>query len=118
KKLLIIIFLVSQLSFSQTEKEDYELYSMILTQQLELGNKSEKNKILLIEQFMEEFDGNYEVLDHKSDTITKSDLNMLYIMTYKDSTFIKRISNEKDLRDVIVQLTSDRSEEHTSELQS
>jgi len=110
KKLLIFIFLVSQLSFSQTEKDDYELYSMILTQQLELGNKSEKDKILLLEQFMEEFDGNYEVLDHKSDTITKLDLNMLYIMTYKDSTFIKRISNEKDLRNVIVQLTSDKSE--------
>ncbi|HLV40363.1 hypothetical protein [Xanthomarina sp.] len=110
KKLLIFIFLVSQLSFSQTEKDDYELYSMILTQQLKLGNKSKKEKILLLEQFMEEFDGNYEVLDHKSDSITKLDMDMLYIMTYKDSTFIKRISNEKDLRNVIVQLTSDKSE--------
>ena len=110
KNLLIFILFISQLSFSQTEKDDYELYSMILTQRLDLGNKSEKEKILLIGQFMKEFDGNYEVLDHKSDTITQLDLNMLYSMTYKDTTFIKRVSKERDLRNVITQLTSDQSE--------
>ena len=110
KNLLIFILFISQLSFSQTEKDDYELYSMILTQRLDLGNKSEKEKILLIGQFMKEFDGNYEVLDHKSDTITQLDLNMLYSMTYKDTTFIKRVSKERDLRNVITQLTSDKSE--------
>lgn len=77
---------------------------------MELGNKSEKEKIVLIEQFMDEFDGNYEILDHKTDTITKSDLSMLYSMTYKDTTFLKRIIKEKDLRNVITQLTSDKSE--------
>lgn len=110
KKLLTLIILISQLSFSQTEKDNYELYCMILSERLDLGKQSENEKILLIDQFMDEFDGNYEVLDHKSDTITKLDLSMLYNMTYKDTTFIKRVSTEKDLRDVIVQLTSDKSE--------
>ncbi|WP_058106101.1 hypothetical protein [Maribacter dokdonensis] len=110
KKLLTLIILISQLSFSQTEKDDYELYSLILNKRLEFGNKTEKDKIVLIEQFMDEFDGDYEVLDHKSDTITKLDLNMLYSMTYKDTTFIKRVSKERDLRNVIIQLTSDKSE--------
>lgn len=110
KKLLTLILLISQLSFSQTEKDDYELYSLILTQRLELGNKTGKEKIVLIEQFMDEFDGDYEVLDHKSDTITKLDLNILYSTTYKDTTFIKRISKERHLRNVIIQLTSDKSE--------
>lgn len=110
KKILVIILLISELSFSQTEKDDYKLYSLILTQRLELGNETGKDKIVLIEQFMDEFDGDYEVFDHKSDTITKLDLNMLYIMTYKDTIFIKRVGKERDLRKVIVQLTSDKNE--------
>ena len=105
KKLLTLIFFTCLLSFSQTEKDDYELYSLILNQRLELG----KEKMVLIEQLMEEFDESYEVLDHKSDSITKLDLNMLYSMTFKDTTFIKRISKEKDLRNVIIKLTSDKS---------
>ena len=110
KKLITLIILISQLSFSQSEKDDYELYSLILTQRLELGNKAEKDKIVLIKNFKDEFDGNYEVLDHTNDTITESNLNMLYGMTYKDTTFLKRITKEKDLRTVIKQLTSDKSE--------
>lgn len=110
KRIFILLLLISQLSFSQTEKDDYELYSLILSERLELGNESQKEKIVLIEQLMEKFDGDYEVLDHKSDTITNLDLNMLYSMTYKDTTFIKRVIKEKDLRNVIVQLTSDKSE--------
>ncbi|MEH6765971.1 MAG: hypothetical protein V7655_15815 [Aequorivita antarctica] len=109
KKLLILTILISQLSFSQTEKDDYELYSMILTQRLELGINSEKEKIVLIEQFMDESDESYQILDHKIDTITKLDLSMIYIMTYKDTTFLKRIAIERDLRNVITQLTSDKS---------
>lgn len=110
KKLLILTLFISQLSFSQTEKEDYELYLLILTQQLELGNKSQKDKVILIEQFKDEFDGDYEVFDHKSETITNPDLSMLKTMTYNDTIFIKRISIEPGLRNVIVKLTSDKSE--------
>lgn len=110
KKLLILTILISQLSFSQREKDDYELYSMILKQRLELGMNLEKEKIVLIEQFRDEYDRIYEIFEHKYDTITQSDLSMLHSMTYKDTTFLKRVTKEKDLRDVITQLTSNKSE--------
>jgi len=110
KKLITLILLISQLSFSQSEKEDYEMYSLILSERLELGKSAEKDKFLLIEQFMDEFDGTYHVFNHENDTITKSDLSLLYSMTYKDTTFLKRLTKEKDLRNVVVKLTSDTSE--------
>lgn len=110
KKLLILTILISQLSFSQSEKDDYELYSLILSERLELGLNSGKDKIVLIEQFMDEFDANHQILDNKPDTITKSDLSLLYSMTYKDTIFLKRIIKEKDIRKVITQLTYDKSE--------
>ncbi|MDC3388901.1 hypothetical protein OAX11_05270 [Flavobacteriaceae bacterium] len=76
---------------------------------LKLGNEDKKDKIVLIEQLSEEFDGNLEILDNKSDTLTDLDVNMLYTMTYKDTVFIKRISKEKELRKVIVDLSLDKS---------
>ncbi|WP_431167560.1 hypothetical protein [Tenacibaculum halocynthiae] len=109
KKLLTLILLISQLSFSQVEKDNYKLYTLILNQHLELGNKTKKEKIVLIEK-LENFDNNIEFLDHKSDTITQLDLDMLYSMTHKDSVFIKRVSKEGDLRNVIIELTSYRSD--------
>jgi hypothetical protein len=65
---------------------------------------------VLIEQFKDEFDEDYEIFDNTSDSITKLELNMLYIMTAKDTSFMKRVSKEKGLRDVIVQLTNDQTE--------
>lgn len=110
KKLLTLIILVSQLSFSQSEKDDYEMYSLILSERLELGKNAEKDKFVLIEQFTEEFDGTYHIFNHENDSITKSDLNMLYSMTYKDTIFLKRLTKENDLRNVVVKLTSSKSE--------
>src|SRR5690606_31632572 len=99
KKLLTLIILISQLSFSQTEKDDYQLYSLILTERLELGIGGKKDNIVLIEQFMDKFDGTYHIFDHENDTITNSDLRLLYSMTYKDTTFLKRVVKEKELRE-------------------
>lgn len=109
KKLLLTILFISQLSFSQTEKDDHEIYSLILAERLELGKSLENDKIVLIEQFMDEFDGTYHVFSHENDSITKSDLSLLYSMTYKDTTFLKRVVKEKELREVVVQLTSDKT---------
>lgn len=109
KKLLTLIILISQLSFSQAEKDDYEMYSLILSERLEIGNGAEKEKFVLIEQFEDEFDRTYHVFNHENDTITNSDLSLLYSMTYKDTTFLKRVVKEKGLREVVVQLTSDKT---------
>ncbi|GGE02071.1 hypothetical protein [Planktosalinus lacus] len=110
KKIILLLLLLGQLSFSQVEKDDYQLYSLILTERLKLGNNTEKDKIVLIEQFKDKFDGTYHVFNHENDSITNSDLIFLYSMTYKDTTFLRRLTKEKDLRNVVVQLTSDKSE--------
>ncbi len=106
KKLLTLILLISQLSFSQTEKDDYELYSLILTDILELGNTSKTDSILLIEKYNNRFEkSDYEIFDPKYDSVTKLDYS--YVSIYKDTVFLKRLLKEPVLKKIIVDLTSD-----------
>lgn len=106
RKLLILILLISQLSFSQTEKDDYELYSLILTDILELGKTSKIDSILLIEKYENQFSkSDYEIFDPKYDSITKLDFS--YVSIYKDTIFLKRLLKEPILKKVVVDLTSD-----------
>jgi phage pi2 protein 07 len=107
KKLLTIILLVSQLSFSQTEKDDYEIYSLILTEQLNFGIDKKTDSIVLIEQFVNKLNiSDYELFDYKTDSISNSDINFINSNGVPDS-IIKRIINEPELRNSIKYLTSD-----------
>jgi len=106
KKLLILILLISQLSFSQTEKDDYELYSLVLTDIIQLGKTSKTDSILLIEKYENQFDkSDYEIFDPKYDSVTELDLS--YVSIYKDTIFLKRLLIEPILKKVVVNLTSD-----------
>ncbi len=110
KKLLtlLLLLLVSQLSFSQTEKDNYEIYSLVLTDCLKFGINSKQDSIVLIEQYNSEFKkSDYEIFDPKSDSITKTDINFLYISTDRDTVFIKRVIKEPLLKKVIVDFTVD-----------
>jgi len=105
--LLLIIFLVSQLSFSQTEKDNHELYSLILSEQLKFGVENKVDSILLIEQYKDSFEKEYVIFDKKSDSISESDISMIYINTYKDTVFIKRLIKEHEYYKTIKNITSD-----------
>tara|TARA_R110002051_G_scaffold213136_1_gene278130 strand:+ start:1275 stop:1916 length:642 start_codon:yes stop_codon:yes gene_type:complete len=107
KKLLLTILLTSQLAFLQTEKTDYELYSLILSEQLEVGTKSTVDSIILIEKFEDKFNNLYEVFGSKSDSISSSDINFLSINTGNDTIFIKRLIKETEFRKSVYGLTSD-----------
>jgi hypothetical protein len=107
KKVLFIMFLTAQSTFSQVEKADYEFYSLIISEQLELGIKSSIDSVLLIEQFENRFDNLYEVFDSKSDSISNSDINFISINTGNDTIFIKRLINESKFRKSVYGLTSD-----------
>ncbi len=98
---------MSQLAFSQIEKTDYELYSLILSEQLELGTKSTVDSIILIKKFENKFSNLYEVFDSKPDSISNSDINFLSINTGNDTIFIKRLIKEKEFRESVYRLTSD-----------
>nr|WP_298997316.1 hypothetical protein [uncultured Allomuricauda sp.] len=107
KKLLTSILLVSQLSFSQTEKDDYEIYASILAEQLKFGISDETDSIVLIEQFVNKHDvSDYELFDYKTDSIHGSDINFLSSNGVSKS-FINRLKNESELRKVIKELTDD-----------
>ena len=94
------------MSFSQTEKDDYKLYSIILTDILEFGNTSKTDSILLIEKYKNQFEkSDYEIFDPKYDSVTKLDYSLVNIN--KDTIFLKRLLKEPILKKVIVDLTSD-----------
>jgi len=107
KTLLLTILFISQLAFSQAEKNDYELYSLILSEQLELGTKSTLDSIVLIEKFENKFNNLYEVFDSKSDSISNSVINFLLINTGNDTIFIKRLIKETEFRKSVYGMTSD-----------
>ena len=108
KLILISILFCYQLSFSQSVEDEYEFYSKILTESLELGNRSKVDSIILIEQLINQDEPDiYYVIDPESDTISNIDINFLYSNTNKDSTFIRRIITEPDLKKVITDLTVD-----------
>ncbi|SHJ42383.1 hypothetical protein SAMN04488007_0289 [Maribacter aquivivus] len=107
KKVLFIIFLTAQSAFSQVEKVDYELYSLIISEQLEFGIKSSIDSVLLIEQFENKFDNLYDVFNSKSDSISKSDINFISINTGNDTIFIKRLIQESKFRNSVKRLTTD-----------
>jgi hypothetical protein len=106
KKLILFILFVPQLSFSQTEKDDYELYSLILSEQLAFGVNNKVDSIILIEQYEDRFDQVYEVFDNESDTITTLDLGMLFRSTIIDTAFVKTLIKEPKYKKLLANLTS------------
>lgn len=114
KRLILLLLFVSQSSFSQTEKDNYELYSLILTEQLKFGSNDSADSVVIIEQFKNQFKkSDYEIFDTEKDSITSSDVNFIYTNSNKDSTFIKRLINEPKLRKVIKEITSDLNTQPT-----
>ena len=107
KKLFILLLLVCQLSFSQTEKDDYEIYASILTEQLKFGINNKTDSIILIDQFVNKLDvSDYELFEYKTDSINSSDVNYLSSNGVSKS-FINRLINEPELRKVIQEFTTD-----------
>jgi len=107
KKLLLTMLFISQLTFSQTEKVDYELYSLILSEQLEFGLKSTVDSIILINKYENKLGNFYEFYDFKPDSISNFDINFLSTNTGNDTVFVKRLINEIEFRKSVFGLTSD-----------
>ena len=106
KKLLLIILLTSQISFSQTEKDDYMLYSMILTEQLKFGANNKIDSILIIEKFDNREDLIAGIFVSEKDSISSFDISYLSA-NGADSIFIKLLIEKPKLKKKILSLTSD-----------
>lgn len=100
KILLIIIILIQNLSFSQTEKDDYDIYSEIINQQFE--NWSDKlNTIILIEKYENKFESDLTSLkEYVSDTLQDYQKQMIYFSVKPDSLAMNLIK-KTGTRDLI-----------------
>jgi hypothetical protein len=108
KKLLIAIVFLSNLSFSQTDKDDYEIYSKIISERLEFGIKNKTDSIILIEKYIPIFPPEFDVVaDFTADSIPNWAYNFLYTQTDRNEDFLKRIKNDKELKKAIKDFTTD-----------
>lgn len=108
KKLLIIILFLSNLSFSQTDKDNYEIYSKVISEQLKFGVKNKTDSIILIEKYIPKFPPEFDVVaNFTSDSIPNWALNYLSTQTYQNGAFIQRIISDKELKTAIREFTTD-----------
>ena len=102
KKLLITILFLTNLSFSQTDKDNYEIYSKVISERLEFGIENKTDSIILIEKYIPKFLPEFDVLaDFTADSIPNWAYNSLYIQTNRNADFVKRIKNDTDLKKAI-----------------
>jgi len=87
--------------FSQDTETNYTLYSKILSERLELG-KEVKDSVVIVDQFVNFFNiDDFSVFSSKSKAVSEIDLQTLYIQTYKDTIFLKRLYKETELQKII-----------------
>lgn len=108
KKIIpFLVLLLAQLTYSQADSTNYELYNLILSEQLNLGTATEKDTIVLIEQFDNRFDRDFQIFDTTADTLTKIDQTFILSNTNRDTIFYKRLINDPGLKKELSSLTSD-----------
>ena len=108
KKLILLILLLPILSFSQTDKDNYEIYSKVISSQLKFGIETKTDSIILIEKYVPKFPPEFDVVaDFTADSVSNWAFNFLYTQTYRNDEFVKRIKNDKELRNAIRNFTTD-----------
>ena len=108
KKLLLITLFLTNLSFSQTDKDSYEIYSKVISEQLKFGIKNKTDSIILIEKYVPKFPPNFElVTDFTCDSIPTWAINNLAIKTNQNGEFIQKIINDNQLKKAIKEFTTD-----------
>lgn len=104
KKLLsIILFVITNFSFSQTEKNDYEIFTTILNQELNIKNKDEFKSVIITRQF-ENRSNRMSDIDYIFKDTTFKNYETQYIFDRSDTTFVKRYIKEPNLKLVILGL--------------
>ena len=92
-KFLIILFL-TQISYSQTENDNYKLYSKIISNHIETENKA-----IVIKNYKSEIEYLDMVFDTRTDEVTNLELQYIY-----DKEFVKRLIKEPKLKKVATNL--------------
>lgn len=108
KLLLTLLFFISNLSFSQTDKDNYEIYNKIISEQLKFGIENKTDTIILIEDYSPKFSPDFDsVISFTSDSIPDWAINNLAIQTNQNGAFIQRMINDYELKNAIKNFTTD-----------
>lgn len=107
KRLLLTILFLTNLSFSQTEKDNYEIYSKVISERLKFGVENKTDSIILIEKYIPRFPPEFDfVADFTTDSIPDWACSVLYAQTY-NKDFVQRIKIDKELKNAIKDFTTD-----------
>lgn len=100
KNLQYIIFLFPILTFSQLEKKDYEIYSIVINNEsIYLKNK---DTIVLVKQYERNQDFSLiEEFTKEKDKMEHYTLHYLYSMTNNDSIFQQKLLNNIELKNCL-----------------
>jgi hypothetical protein len=105
--LTIVLIFLSNFSFAQTEKDDYEIYSLILNDRLENWFKNNFDKIVLISQYKDKFDQDIETLSNfTADSLNNNQIQFLCIIS-RPLEFAFIFKGNLALRKLVVDITSD-----------
>lgn len=107
RKIIIILFvLVSLFGFSQSEKDNYEIYSIVLKDRLENQFEGSISKIILVNRIQNTNDG-LEMLEHyAADSLEGFQVSMIQNYSSPPELTTMLIEN-KDLRKLLAHLKSD-----------
>jgi hypothetical protein len=107
RKIIIILFvLVSLFGFSQSEKDNYEIYSTVIKDRLENQFEGSISKIILVNRIQNTNDG-LEMLEHyAADSLEGFQVSMIQNYSSPPELTTMLIEN-KDLRKLLAHLKSD-----------
>lgn len=106
-KIFYILFLFIYLSFSQSDKENYEIYSSAISEVTKFGIEKKTDTIILIEKFIPEYSIDFEVVENcLNDSIPNWAIDYLYFQSEKNEKFIVKIKNDKGLKHVLKKFTT------------
>jgi hypothetical protein len=106
KTFIILFALVSFLGFSQSEKDDYEIYSAVIKDRIENQFEGSIQKVLLVSRYQNTHDGLEMVNEYAADSLEGYQVSV--IENYSSTNELsRRLIENKDLRKLLVNLKSD-----------
>ncbi len=107
KTLTIILIFSLNFGFAQSEKDDYEIYSVVLTDRLENWFENHFKKIVLINQYENRFERDIDgITEYTPDSLADYQVNMVYIYSSPE-TFAPKFIENTTLRKLLADLESD-----------
>lgn len=104
---LVLLFLTN-LSFSQSDQDNYEIYSKVISEQLKFGINAKIDSLILMEKYSPKIQPDFDVFENlTADSIPNADLWYLSIQTYNNHEFVKRVMHDAELKMAMKEFVTD-----------